>query len=253
MSAAAKLRLAGLAGRHLSKRQLDEAMQVMDGDGSGAVDVDEFIAWWEHGKILPAQGSRIFQRVSEQVERKVKNVRTIFRQFDENKDGTVSHHEFRVGLKNIGVDVSEAEFQELIRTVDEDNSGEIDYNEFAASGIIGGKLFAARTRCSGCRTRGELLEVRRRPESDWVFTYVTAILVTKLIQPPRPGWRRSASAPAVRSARLSWTRSGRESKWSPASRCPPASFEQTTLEAARRGTQGPDGTMAILRMYSITT
>ena len=52
---------------------------------------------WEHGKIEPPQGSAVFQRISEQVERKVRDVRTLFRKFDENCDGTVSHKEFRDG------------------------------------------------------------------------------------------------------------------------------------------------------------
>jgi len=52
---------------------------------------------WEHGKIEPPQGSAVFQRITEQVERKVRDVRTLFRKFDENCDGTVSHKEFRDG------------------------------------------------------------------------------------------------------------------------------------------------------------
>ena len=45
--------------------------------------------------------------------------------------------------------------------LDEDDSNEIDYNEFAASGMLGSKLFAARTSNSGCSTRLELLEKRK--------------------------------------------------------------------------------------------
>lgn len=37
--------LAQRAGRHLSERQLDDAMRQMDVDGSGQVDLDEFIDW----------------------------------------------------------------------------------------------------------------------------------------------------------------------------------------------------------------
>merc|ERR1719240_2059265 len=155
--------LAERAGRHLTDRQLDDAMNHMDADGSGQVDFDEFVDWWEHGKIEPPQGSAAFQRISEQVERKVRDVRTLFRKFDENCDGTVSHKEFRDGLSvQLGINLSDAEFQELMQTIDEDNSNEIDYNEFAASGMIGSKFFAARTRNSACSTRKELLEKRKQ-------------------------------------------------------------------------------------------
>ena len=130
--------LAGRAGRHLSQRQLDDAMTSMDGDGSGQVDLAEFTAWIEHGRVLPPQGSAVFQRVSEQLERKVANVRKLFRKFDENKDGTVSTHEFRTGLKNSGIDLTEMEFQQLMETIDEDNSGEIDYQvpSLASCGLV---------------------------------------------------------------------------------------------------------------------
>jgi Ca2+-binding EF-hand superfamily protein len=154
--------LAERAGRHLTDRQLDDAMQHMDADNSGEVEFEEFVDWWEHGKVEPPQGSVVFQRITEQVERKVRDVRTLFRKFDENCDGTVSHKEFRDGLSlQLGINLTDSEFKELMQTIDEDNSNEIDYNEFAASGMLGSKLFAARTSNSGCSTRLELLEKRK--------------------------------------------------------------------------------------------
>jgi hypothetical protein len=38
--------LAQRAGRHLTDRQLDDAMRHMDVDGSGEVEFDEFVDWW---------------------------------------------------------------------------------------------------------------------------------------------------------------------------------------------------------------
>eukprot|EP01052_Picozoa_sp_SAG31_P012474 SAG31_NODE_731_length_12498_cov_7.368336_2_plen_475_part_00 len=157
--------LAAKAGKTMSTRQLDDAMLQMDGDGSGQVDLDEFSKWFKTGVLAPPAGSEIFRQVSEKVERKVRNVRTLFRQWDENKDGTVSHHEFRTGLRNLGIEMSESDFSKLIETVDEDGSNEIDYNEFARSGVMGGKFFAARAGgFSGCRTRSELLQHRQQLE-----------------------------------------------------------------------------------------
>lgn len=119
--------------------------------------------------------------------------RTLFRSFDENADGTVSQHEFRKGIENLGIVVSDDEFAELMETLDEvqyisrtnsvgfqiaddtaltlscgtvvpqDNSNEIDYNEFANSGVMGGKFFAARNPkgFSGMNTQKEVVEKRR--------------------------------------------------------------------------------------------
>ncbi len=61
----------------------------------------------------------------------------------------------------LGIDLTDSEFKELMQTIDEDNSNEIDYNEFASSGVLGSKLFAARTSNSGCSTRKDLLEKRK--------------------------------------------------------------------------------------------
>ena len=66
------------------------------------------------------------------------------------------------GLRvQLGIHLTDSEFTELMQTIDEDNSNEIDYNEFAASGVIGSKFFAARTQNSGCSTRKDLLEKRK--------------------------------------------------------------------------------------------
>jgi Ca2+-binding EF-hand superfamily protein len=55
----------------------------------------------------------------------------VFRNFDENKDGTLDPREFRTGLSRCGIELSDNKFEELLDFVDEDGSGEIDYYEFA--------------------------------------------------------------------------------------------------------------------------
>ena len=63
----------------------------------------------------------------------------------------------------VGIDLNEQDFEELLQTLDEDHSNEIDYNEFANSGVMGGKYFAARSAkgFSGCTTKKQLLDKRR--------------------------------------------------------------------------------------------
>lgn len=161
--------LAATAGKKMSRRQLTDAMKHMDADGSGEVDFEEFKDWWTHGVLQPPKGGTVFRQISEKMEAKAKNVRTLFRSFDENADGTVSQHEFRKGLDNLGINLTDTEFTELMETVDEDNSNEIDYNEFANSGIMGGKFFAARNPqgFSGCKTNAEVIVKRRNEYKDF--------------------------------------------------------------------------------------
>ena len=64
------------------------------------------------------------------MEQKARNIRVVFRGFDEDKSGSVDTSEFRRGLAHLGVALSEAEFKMLLEIVDNDGSGTIDYNEF---------------------------------------------------------------------------------------------------------------------------
>ena len=51
---------------------------------AGEVDFDEFKAWWVHGVMAPPKGSSVFRQISEKMEAKCNNMRTLFRKFDEN-------------------------------------------------------------------------------------------------------------------------------------------------------------------------
>jgi hypothetical protein len=54
----------------------------------------------------------------------------VFRNFDEDKSGSVDYQEFRKGLEHIGIILTDVDFQTLLDVVDNDKSGTIDYNEF---------------------------------------------------------------------------------------------------------------------------
>ena len=53
----------------------------------------------------------------------------LFREWDEDGDGTVSKKEFRKAMKFLGVDASKEELDMLFDTFDPDGGGSIDYNE----------------------------------------------------------------------------------------------------------------------------
>ena len=56
----------------------------------------------------------------------------VFRNFDEDKSGSVDYDEFRKGLAHIGITLNDADFQNLIEVVDNDKSGCINYQEFVS-------------------------------------------------------------------------------------------------------------------------
>ncbi|CAF0964182.1 unnamed protein product [Rotaria sordida] len=57
-------------------------------------------------------------------------LREAFRVFDQNGDGSITLSELRIVLDQMGLDPSEEELQDMIREVDEDQSGTISFAEF---------------------------------------------------------------------------------------------------------------------------
>lgn len=51
----------------------------------------------------------------------------LFRQFDKDSSWSVSHEEFRLGIKSSGIEMSEADICTLIDRLDSDGDGEVDY------------------------------------------------------------------------------------------------------------------------------
>jgi calcium-dependent protein kinase len=66
-----------------------------------------------------------------------------FRLFDKNKNGRLSREELINGFREIrGIDFSEKEIDELIKRVDLDGSGDIDYNEFMLGAVSAERLLS---------------------------------------------------------------------------------------------------------------
>eukprot|EP01052_Picozoa_sp_SAG31_P012385 SAG31_NODE_723_length_12568_cov_3.102494_5_plen_658_part_00 len=154
-------------GMDLEQTDFDRLMDCLDRDGSGAIDYQEFVVDMAdidqkvghqlgdprgQQKIMaevfrkgppPARVERaprapqakhsfktqdeLVHYVCTKIYEKSHHIRKVFRSFDENKDGTVSAREFRFGLKQIGLDLSDADFDMLVNAVDSDGSGNINY------------------------------------------------------------------------------------------------------------------------------
>lgn len=148
-------------GITLSDADFHNLLEVVDNDKSGCINYQEFVEDLKHtdeqvggfiggpqhaamaksGALTspPAplcaaasgrSSSSILHQIADKVEQKAKNVRVVFRNFDEDKSGHVDYVEFRRGLTHLGIALSDADFQTLLDVVDNDKSGTIDYNEF---------------------------------------------------------------------------------------------------------------------------
>lgn len=155
----------GLAniGIIVSDADYHNLLELLDNDKSGCIDYNEFVEDLKQvdqqvGGFIGDQGaqrtamakaaarqssppapvavasgrssSTILHQIADKVEQKAKNVRVVFRNFDEDKSGHVDYAEFRRGLAHLGIALSDADFQTLLDVVDNDKSGTIDYNEF---------------------------------------------------------------------------------------------------------------------------
>eukprot|EP01043_Picozoa_sp_COSAG02_P017924 COSAG02_NODE_824_length_16741_cov_16.319733_3_plen_1657_part_00 len=105
-------------GRPIAGYELDTAMQIMDEDGSGTIDFEEFqkwFAWLTDGDMT---------------------IRKIFDSVDADGSGFLDHDEVRVALKRLctekdGEEMSDEQIQDAIKLMDADKSGEVDFHEFS--------------------------------------------------------------------------------------------------------------------------
>ena len=59
------------------------------------------------------------------------NLDTAFSAFDRNNDGWISNGEMRDGLRQLNINLSLSEIDDVVRMMDRNNDGRIDYREFA--------------------------------------------------------------------------------------------------------------------------
>jgi Ca2+-binding EF-hand superfamily protein len=98
----------------------EETMQKMDADGSGTLERPEWVEWWiERVSKCPNPGKQ--QEVI---------ARNVFQKFDRDNSGLISIEEFQDLVEYLGADFSSNELLAAISELDEDNSGQLDCNEF---------------------------------------------------------------------------------------------------------------------------
>ena len=69
--------------------------------------------------------------------------------FDEDESGSIEHHELKQVMKNLGLNPTQDELDDIIRDIDKDMDGQIDYNEF---------LRLMSTKLKDAQTQDELFE-----------------------------------------------------------------------------------------------
>ncbi|GAU17532.1 hypothetical protein TSUD_340760 [Trifolium subterraneum] len=101
-------------GANLGESEIFDLLQAADVDNSGTIDYGEFIAATLH-----------LNKVS-----KEDNLAAAFSYFDKDGSGYITQNELQQVCKEFGME--DVHLEEMIREVDQNNDGQIDYNEFVA-------------------------------------------------------------------------------------------------------------------------
>ncbi|KAI9900855.1 hypothetical protein N3K66_005117 [Trichothecium roseum] len=104
-------------GQKPSDAELQDMLNEVDLDQSGAVDFQEFL------QMMSKKGSKTSME---------QELQEAFKVFDADGTGTISREELKHVMKSIGEQLSEEEIDEMLRIADKDGDGHIDYNEFVA-------------------------------------------------------------------------------------------------------------------------
>ncbi|XP_008803232.2 calcium-dependent protein kinase 10 [Phoenix dactylifera] len=102
------------AGANLKESEISALMQAADVDNSGTIDYGEFVAATLHLNKIERE-DHLF---------------AAFSYFDKDGSGYITQDELQQACEEFGIE--DVRLEEMIREVDQDNDGRIDYNEFVA-------------------------------------------------------------------------------------------------------------------------
>ena len=134
---------------YVNDAEIDMVYDEFDADKLGAIDYHELNAALRRVKLptkslkkrerlkTPLPEKRIRLKTNEEASDFIRNwlaenkqrVIDLFKEWDEDGNGTIDRREFRHGLAALGIKMRSDKVEALFETLDKDRSGEIDYNE----------------------------------------------------------------------------------------------------------------------------
>ena len=121
-------------GMDASEKDVDAAMAVMDTDGNGTVDFDEFCAWWSS---RPASTTNIAGRLRERLQSLESadpgleaQVLYVFELIDADSSGRLDQNEVRAAAKRLGANMGPAEAAAMFDEMEKGPSGEVGFHSF---------------------------------------------------------------------------------------------------------------------------
>jgi len=113
-------------GRKMSEEEVIALLNQFDEDGSGEIGFVEFAS------IFGVEVEEIDYEAAEKGEamQKLREAHAAFKAFDADGSNSVDATELGIVLKTMGKQMTKREVDEMLSSVDEDGSGEIDFKEF---------------------------------------------------------------------------------------------------------------------------
>ncbi|CAD6229397.1 unnamed protein product [Miscanthus lutarioriparius] len=122
-------------GQNPTEAELQDMIAEVDSNGSGTIDLQEFLGLMARRMDTESSELREAFRVFDKELREAfrvfdKELREAFRVFDKDQNGFISAAELRHVMTNLGEKLSDEEVGEMIREADVDGNGNINYDEF---------------------------------------------------------------------------------------------------------------------------
>ena len=113
-------------------------------------------------------------------EERITEFKAAFELFDKDRDGAINNKELGTVMRNLGQNPSEEELKEMIKEIDLDGNGVIDFNEF---------LYLMVKKMNGNDTEEELLEAFKvfdRDGNGYVTSHELRCVMTTLCEETSP-------------------------------------------------------------------
>jgi len=106
----------------MTEKEVQKFVESIDEDGDGTVDVSEFLHLVEVGSKRDVICKALIQRAG---------IRKTFKKYDRDGNGCITRDEFRKIVEDkYQTTLMASQVDEMMRQADEDNNGNIDYEEF---------------------------------------------------------------------------------------------------------------------------
>ncbi len=116
-------------GAEMTEAELQSAMDEMDEDGNGEVDLDEFLAWWKNARSSDSTWARMIAR-RERQEKEREWLNDLFDHIDADGGGTLDIEEINMMTNDLGLSLTTVELSAAMEEMDKDNNGDVDFEEF---------------------------------------------------------------------------------------------------------------------------